>query len=139
MKASQLKPDIELQGLLKGKISVGSTEKVAIYTNGERSGAKTPDDFIDISYSGSLRFVDTPMSYIKGYLSVSLFVKLNPDGTTKTNRIAKILSQLDDLINRKASEHYYYEYMSEDFMTPTTAYTSIGYSMTTLALRWHTK
>lgn len=143
MKPSAIKADIELQTLLRDKVFVvdgdGVQSAVVVYTNGERSGINVPENFIDVLYTGEIRVVDRPMDLVKGYLIVSLYVKLNPDSTIKKNRVEKILSQFDTLINRVSSERYYYEYVSSNFITPTSAYSSIGYSVTELSVRWHTK
>lgn len=143
MKPSELKADIELQNLLKGKVFVvneeGTELPVTVYTDGERSGLNVPDDFIDVMYSGIIRAIDVPMGFVKGYLVVTLYVKLNPDNTIKKNRVSKILEQFDSILAKCQTEHFCYEYANDDFITPTTAYTSIGYSTTILTLKWHTK
>lgn len=143
MRPSTLKADKELQQLLTGKItskdSDGATTAVTVYTDGERSGVNVPDDFIDITFTGDVTAVDCPMDFVKGYLLVTLYVKLNSDNTIKKNRVDKILSQFDTMVNRVSTDNYYYEYLPSGFLTPTTAYTTIGYSMTILSLKWHTR
>lgn len=143
MEPSMIKADIELQSLLKGKVvsvdSEGKETSVKVYLTGERSGINVPDDFIDVEFSGDPWAIDRQMGLIRGYLVVTLYVKLNSDNTIKRNRVSKILSQFDTLVNKVSTENYYYEYLYTGFMTPTTASTSIGYSVTTLALQWHTK
>lgn len=143
MEPSEIKADVELQALLQGKIasvdSDGKSTPVKVYLTGERSGINVPDDFIDIEFSGDPWAIDRQMGFIRGYLTVTLYTKLNSDNTIKRNRVSKILSQFDTLVNRASTENYYYEYLYTGFMTPTTASTSIGYSVTTLALQWHTK
>ena len=143
MKPSAIKADIELKELLTNKVfavdSEGNSTPVTVYTDGDRSGVDTPDDFIDIFFAGDISSLDVPMSFIKGAITVSLYVRLNPDNTIKKNRVEKILSQFDELISKHSTEHYYYDYPSMNFITPTTAYTTIGYSMTLLTLMWHTK
>ena len=69
---------------------------------------------------------------------VSLYSKLNDDGSVKKNRVSKLLKQFDDLIERKITTNYFYQYAPQRFITPTTPNITSGYSVTTLNLQWHT-
>ena len=78
------------------------------------------------------------IDFARGYLMVSLYCKLNDDGSVKKNRVSKILAQLDALVEKRLTEHYYYFYDSDRFITPTSPNVTSGYSVTTLNLKWHT-
>ena len=78
------------------------------------------------------------VEYANGYVAVSLYCKLNDDGTVKKNRVTKILRQFDDLIERLQTASYYFRYASPQYITPTTPNITSGYYITTLNLIWHT-
>lgn len=142
MRVSELKADIKLKEILSGKVFAinedGVSQSVNAYIENERTGLNPPTDFIDIFYEGSMMAIDVPRDFITGYLSVNLYVKLNPDETIKRKRIEKIISQIEVLIDKAISGDYFYELTSDNFITPTTAYSSMGYSVTILMLKWHT-
>lgn len=142
MKPSSIKPDIELCDFLKGKITVGlaggGTQKVAVYSDWERPTNELPTDFITVYINGSIQGVGMDTPFARGYLMVSLYSKMNDDGSVKKNRIEKILAQFDELIEDRLTEHYHYEYDAERFITPTAPNQTSGYSITTLNLRWTT-
>jgi hypothetical protein len=88
--------------------------------------------------NGNIGGIGMNADYANGFLMVSLYCKLNNDGSVKKNRIAKILEQFDTLVQALSTENYYYEYDSPRFITPTTPNQNSGYSVTTLNIRWHT-
>lgn len=139
---SHIKPDVELATLLRDQIDVGlpggGTKKVTVYSDWERPTNGVPDDFIVVYINGDVGGVGMDTPFAKGYLMVSLYCKLNDDGSVKKNRIERILEQFDELLEAKVSNDYYYEYDAQRFITPTTPNQSSGYSVTSLNLRWHT-
>lgn len=137
MKPSELAVDIELRDFLTGKVLIGTTS-LPVYADGERPSNKVPDDFIEINYNGDPWSVTDKMSMWRGNLIVSLYCKLNEDSSVKTNRVRKLLEQFDSIINRKASEHYFYNLDLNRPITPTTANLQIGYSATVLNVEWRT-
>lgn len=143
MKPSQINADVELRDLLKGLPTVqsptGAMLPVEVYIGADRPLTGVGDDFIDISYNGDPRSVDIAMGVIRGSLVVSLFSKLNSDGTIKRNRVQKILEQFEDMVHHKTSEHFCYVMDLTRFITPTTANQSSGYSVTRLNVEWHTR
>ena len=78
------------------------------------------------------------VNFADGYLMVSLYSKLNDDGSVKKNRIEKLLKQFDTLIEGLVTKNYFYRYDHQRFLTPTTPNVNSGYSVTTLNLKWHT-
>lgn len=142
IRPSDIHPDEELRDYLKGKITVGlaggGTKKVPVYGDWERPTNELENDFIVIFTNGDIAGVGMDTPYAEGFLMVSLYSKMNDDGSVKKLRISKILGQFDELIEKRLTTNYYYEYDSRRFITPTTPNATTGYSVTTLNLRWHT-
>lgn len=139
---SSLHPDVELRDFLQGKISVGlvdgSTTPVAVFGDWERSTNEAPDDFIVVMNNGVYSGVGMRANYAEGFIMVSLYSRLNNDGSVKKNRVEKLLAQFDTLIEGLQTDNYFYKYDSQQFITPTTPNASSGYSITTLNITWHT-
>ena len=138
---SSIHPDKALATYLKDKIHIGtgaSAKAVAVYSDWERPTNDVPTDFLVVYINGDLEGVGMDTPFAKGYLAVSLYCKLNNDGSVKQNRIEKILEQFDNLVEKLATDDYFYEYDSRRFITPTTPNQTAGYSITTLNLRWTT-
>ena len=142
IKPSTIQPDIELRDALAGHITVGvaggGTANVAVYGDWERPTNSLPDDFITIYVNGNPQGVSMDTPFVKGTLMVSLYCKLNDDGSVKRSRIQKILAQFEETIQKYISETYFFEYDSLQFITPTTPNYTSGYSVTILNLRWNT-
>lgn len=134
---SSIQPDVELQSALVGQIKVG-TQEVEVYSDWERPTNGLPTDFLTIYLNGDIGGVGMDTLFARGNIMVSLYCKLNDDGSVKKNRIKKILDQFETLLEKKITENYYFEYDSPQFITPTTPNQSSGYSITTLNLLWHT-
>ena len=88
--------------------------------------------------NGSLEGVGMDTPFARGNLIVSLYCKLNDDGSVKNNRVGKILRQFDMEIENIVSGGYHFEYEARRFITPTTPNQTTGYSVTSLNLRWTT-
>lgn len=142
IRPSDIEPDSDLRNFLQGKIIVGlaggGTKRVAVYSDWERPTNELPSDFIVIYMNGDVEGVTKDSGFARGYLMVSLYSKMNDDGSVKRNRIKKILAQFDELIENHCTENYFYEYDTPRFITPTTPNQTSGYSTTTLNLKWHT-
>lgn len=119
--------------------AAGGSREVAVYGDWEKPTNGVPDDFLIIMNNGDIGGVGMDINYAEGYVAVSLYCKLNDDGTIKKNRITKILEQFDDIIERLQTPSYYFRYASPQFITPTTPNITSGYSITTLNLLWHTR
>ena len=143
IRPSDIQPDVELRDFLKGQIHVGlvdgGTQEVAVFSDWERPTNELPSDFLVIYMNGDPSGFGMDIDFAKGYIMVSLYCKLNDDGSVKKNRIKKILAQFDDLIERRLTNNYYYCYDSERFITPTTPNQTSGYSVTILNLKWNTR
>lgn len=142
MKPSSISPDESLRDFLRGRISVGleggGTQRVAVYSDWERPTNNLPTDFIVIYINGDIEGVGMDTPFARGYLMVSLYSKMNDDGSVKKNRIEKILAQFDELIEKRVVGAYHFEYDPQRFITPTSPNQSSGYSVTNLNLRWTT-
>lgn len=142
LKPSSIQPDVELRDFLQNQITVGladgGTQKVKVYSDWERPTNDVPTDFIVIFLNGDIGGVGMDTPYAQGYIMVSLYSKLNDDGSVKKNRIKKILTQFDKLIEHCITTNYFYRYDTPQFITPTTPNSTSGYSITTLNLKWNT-
>lgn len=116
----------------------GGQRVVAVFGDWEKPTNEVPDDFLIIMNNGDIGGLGMDINYAAGYVAVSLYCKLNDDGTVKKNRITKILEQFDSVIERLRTPDYFYRYASPQFITPTTPNITSGYSITTLNLIWHT-
>lgn len=142
MNPSSLHPDEALRDYLQGRVSVdvggAVMENVAVYSDWEKPNNGAPGDFIIVMLNGDVGGVGMDTPYAGGYLLVSLYCKLNEDGSVKKHRVSKILEQFDGLLEGLASGGYFFKYDAERFITPTTPNITAGYSITTLNLKWNT-
>lgn len=143
IKPSLIEPDVELRDFLRGKISVslvdGGEEEVIVYSDWERPTNSLPTDFIVVYVNGNVEGIGDDTDFAKGYVMVSLYCKMNDDGSVKKNRVKKILAQFDELISNHLTENYFFEYDTPRYITPTTPNQTSGYSTTTLNIKWHTR
>lgn len=143
IKPSDIHPDVELKEFLTGKIQVGlpggTSANVTVFGDWEKPTNEVPNDFLLVMNNGDIGGVGMQVDFAQGYVAVSLYCKLNDDGTVKKNRITKILNQFDSLVERCQTESYFFRYAHPQFITPTTPNITSGYSITTLNLIWHTK
>lgn len=141
MHPSDIQPDIALQSLLKDQITVGSgraATKVPVYADWERPTNGVPNDFVVVFINGDIGGVGMDTPFARGYIIVSLYNKLNDDGSVKKTRVNKILKQFDRLVEKCVSDGYHFEYDAQRFITPPSPNQTTGYSVTNLNLRWHT-
>ena len=139
---SSIHPDEELRDFLQNKIRVGlaggGSQMVTVYGDWERPTNEVPSDFLVVMLNGSIGGYGMTSPYAEGYIMVSLYSKMNDDGSVKKQRVSKILAQFDDLVEGLSTENYFYKYAPQRFITPTTPNVTSGYSVTTLNLEWHT-
>ena len=138
---AHIEPDVELRDYLTGQITVGdgaSAQDVKVYADWERPTNELPTDFVVIYINGDVEGVAMDMPFAKGYLMVSLYCKLNDNGSVKKKRVKKILERFDELVEKAITAHYHFEYDASRFITPTTPNQTSGYSVTSLNLRWTT-
>lgn len=142
IKVSEIHPDRELQEFLQGRITVGTPnggmDEVTVYSDGDRPTNELPADFLQIWLNGDFESVGMDTPYAAGNIMVCIYCKLNDNGTVKKNRVDRILSQFDELVEKRATEHYFFQYETDRFITPTTPDQTSGYSITTLNIRWST-
>ena len=142
MRPSSIQPDVELRDFLDGRITVGNSDgslsQVKVYGDWERPTNDVPNDFIVIFLNGNVIGVGMDTPFAKGYVMISIYSRLNNDGSVKKSRIKKILEQFEILIEKHLTQNYHFEYEASRFITPTTPNVTSGYSVTTLNLRWTT-
>lgn len=142
IRPSDIQPDVELREFLAGQIHVGlpsgGSRQLSVFGDWEKPTNEVPEDFLIVMNNGDIGGVGMDINFARGYVAVSLYCKLNDDGTVKKNRVKKILEQFDDIIERRKTEHYFFRYAHPQFITPTTPNITSGYSITTLNIVWHT-
>ncbi len=141
---SSIHPDEELRDYLQDQIPVGmpggESQMVTIYGDWERPTNEVPSDFIVVMLNGDIGGVGMDTNYADGYIMVSLYCKMNDDGSVKKQRVDKILAKFSELVDEKLlTEHFFYKYVAPRFITPTTPNVTSGYSVTTLNIYWHTR
>lgn len=141
---SSIHPDVELRDFLQEQnihveLADGSAQEVTVYGDWERPTNEVPSDFMVVMLNGDIGGVGMDTRYADGFIMVSLYCKMNDDGSVKKQRIDKILSQFDEVVERLLTEHYFFKYAPLRFITPTTPNITSGYSVTTLNLEWHTR
>jgi hypothetical protein len=88
--------------------------------------------------NGNVSGLGMNIDYADGHVIVSLYSKLNNDGSVKKNRVKNILAQFDELVENRNTPNYFFKYEIQPFITPTTPNITSGYSITSLNLRWNT-
>lgn len=142
IKMSSIHPDRELRDFLDGKVVVGKAdggaEKVVVYSDWERPTNGLPTDFIVIYINGNISGPGPKANYAEGAVAVSLYCKMNNDGSIKGQRIDRILEQFETLVHKRNTQNFFFYFEDERYITPTTPNQASGYSITTLNLLWHT-
>lgn len=134
---STVRPDAALSEFLTGKVLVKDTE-VSVYSDWQQPTTKVPDVFLTVYQNGSPETISHGVDYASGELCISLYCKLNSDGTVNITKVNRVLAQFDTLVDRKVVGGFYFEYDVQRFITPTTPNQATGYSITTLNMSWHT-
>ena len=139
---SQLHPDKALKDLLDGNVEIAissSESRIAkVYGQGERPNTNLGDEFIDVLYNGTIRAMTKPMSVYRGNLAVTLYCKAQSDGTSKSNRLNSMLSQVESLVNNKASGKFFFKINPSNVITPMTYNSATGYTTITINIEWNT-
>lgn len=142
IKLSELQPDGALKELLEGKIivAISDTESrvVEVYQQGERPNINLGDEFIDVLPNGAIQSIAKPMGVYRGNLAIVLYCKAQSDGTSKSNRINSMISQLESLVSTQANGKYFFEINLSNIITPLAYNATTGYTTMTLNIEWHT-
>lgn len=138
MKPSDITADTELAQILSTNVKVDG-EFIAAFGAGARPTEFVGDDFIDIVYNGYPEIITHDGQLGGGLMLISLYCRLNQDGTIKKNRVNKILAQMDTALLRLTGTKYFYKLNLKTPVTPTTADWSSGFSLTRLNVKWRTK
>lgn len=138
MKPSDITADIELAQILRTSVQVEGSA-ISVFADGSRPTEFNGDDFIDVVYNGQPEVITHDNKLGGGFILISLYCRLNQDGTIKKNRISKILEQMDTSLLHLAGTKYFYKLNLKTPVTPTTADWSSGYSVTRLNVKWRTK
>jgi hypothetical protein len=139
---SQLHPDKALKDLLDGNVEIAissSESRIAkVYGQGERPNTNLGDEFIDVLYNGTIRAMTKPMSVYRGNLAITMYCKAQSDGTSKSNRLNSMLSQVESLVNNKASGKYFFEIPSSNVIIPASYNSATGYTTIVVNIEFRT-
>lgn len=132
---SEIKADLALKSLLEGKVIIGKTV-LPVYEQGKQPSMGLSSDFIRIYYNGNPKALVKPIGCFSGDLAVALYSKANvKDGTAKRDRMTMIVAQIEELVNEKVCDGYYFE-LTPTPITPITVNDTTGYGLTTLNVEW---
>lgn len=139
---SELHPDKALEALLQDNVSIAisaSESRIAeVYRQGERPNTNLGDEFIDVLPNGVVRAMTKPMGVFRGNLALTIYCKAQSNGTAKENRINSMLSQVESLVNCKASGKFFFKIIPSNAITPMTYNSATGYTTITINIEWNT-
>lgn len=142
LEVSAICPNEKLQEYLQGRIVAkdanGKDVTVSVFCSNKVPTSMLPDDFISIEMNGSVYSLGKDIDFASGYLMITLYVRLNQNGTVKDKRISKLLAQIDSLVDKANTGGFFYRYDSSRILMPSYADQAIGYSTTILNLYWTT-
>lgn len=143
MELSKLEPWKSLTNALKNKVKVALNETqrlvLPVYGQGEMPNTGLGEGFILIANNGVIQNLTYPYSMFRGSVAITVYVKANPEGTIKAERIRSAVSQIEKLVNDYVSEDgYFFKFSADNIITPYTVNAANGYSMTVLRAEWRT-
>lgn len=135
-----LNPDATLVERLDNAVGVhtSATEEHSIrtYKYGKQPNKGVGDEFILVRMNGVVRSLTKPLGCFSGNIAVEIRCKLQTNATTKDNRIAEILEQVEAAVGSKTIGRYFYEIEADNMITPTTPNLNEGYSTTVINVEW---
>ena len=105
-----------------------------VYAQGERPTSAKDKEFIEISQNGVIKSLTNEFDAPNGNLSFGIYVSTT-DGAINRNRHIRILSQIEDLIEKKQSEKYYYQISTQNIMNLTNNFIN-GFSAQVINITW---
>lgn len=155
MNLSELTPDTALAALLDGKVKVriSATKKYPIHAYEQAKQPQTPEnkeqvavtgkqesanEFINLQWNGSARSRSERLGVFQGVIALTIYCRLQPNGTAKKERISSIVGQIQSLVHRKRSQGFFFSFNPMNVLMPTTPNLQNGYSTTAINVDWHT-
>lgn len=139
MTISELNPDVALKALLNGKVTVGTDAKIVkVYAQGEQPNTGVDADYITVISNGVITSWTNPIGQFNGNLALSINCKLNTDRTVKLRRMRKLVEQCVELVDRKTSRGFFFDFNPINVITPPTPNDTTGYASTIVNVAWHT-
>jgi hypothetical protein len=134
-KLSEIKADLALKALLSGNVIIDETA-LDVYAQYEQPASGLADEFIRIYYNGNAKALVKPIGLFSGNLAVAVYcMAKKSNGTVKRNRMDAIVAQIQNLVDEKVNDGYYFE-LSATPITPITVNDTTGYGLTTLNVEW---
>lgn len=136
-----LAPDVALRELIDGKVQVQTDddkhEAVNVYADGERPNTKLGGELIELTWNGAAQSLTQPIGLYRGNLAMVVWVKTQPDGRIKTQRVRQIIGQVEDLVNGASASGFYFSFDATSVIMPTNNNIESGYSTTVINVEWH--
>ena len=104
------------------------TERVKIYSNGEKPTSQLPIVFIELLENGFLSGSGTELNLLNQTILLSLYVKLSSNGATNKDREQKIISQMEDIFKRGILKDNYFFKLDKRNMFGSSQILVAGYS-----------
>ena len=139
-KLANLTPDTVLASLLDKVVTVQTSKTqshvIRAYADEGKPNVGIGNEFIEIIWNGSARSLTRPLGLFRGNLALTISVKAQTDGRAKKKLVRQIISQCEELVNKKVSDGFYFEFDPMNVITPTTVNLISGYSTTVLNVSW---
>ncbi len=140
MRIEELNPDEVLASLLDGKVSVKTSETeshtIVCYADNKTPSTDLGEEFISILNNGPVESRTQTPGLFKGNLMLTIFCKLQEDGTAKTRRIRNIIGQCSRKAQGLCKGGFIFRIDPSKVITPTTPNLTTGYSQTIINVEW---
>lgn len=109
---------------------------IRVYKYGKQPNKGIDEEFVVVRKYGTTSTRLTRLGLPNGPMAVTVYCKMQNDGTFKENRIAEIISQIEESANSKQYGGYFYEIEADNIMQDTTPEPTTGYSTTAINVWW---
>lgn len=137
---ADLNPDGVFAAQLDKKVVVHTAKDVfhtiRVYKYGRQPNVGVDDEFVVVRKYGTTSTKLTRFGLPNGPIAVTVYCKMQTNGTFKENRISEIISQIEESANSKKYGNYFYEIEADNIMQDTTPEPTSGYSTTAINVWW---
>lgn len=109
---------------------------IRVYKYGKQPNKGVDDEFVVVRKYGTTSAKLTRLGLPGGTLAIIVYCKMQANETFKENRIAEIISQIEESANSKQYGGYFYEIEADNIMQDTTPEPISGYSTTAINVWW---
>lgn len=140
MRIEELNPDEVLAELLDSKVEVQTSETqrhtIMCYADNKVPDTDLGDEFLNAMLNGPVKTVAGVR--FSGNIALTVYCKLQADGTAKTRRIRSIIGQCRQRAMGKCVKGFVFRLDPSQVITPTTPNLVTGYSATVVNVEWRT-